>query len=510
MSGTEIEASDVVKIILQFCKENELKSTFESLQSESGVTLNTVDDLDVFMDDIKEGKWDKVLLEVSNLKLPVKKLEALHELIVLELIELREVDTARSLLRKSEALALLREDDEDKYLSLEKACNRTVVDAKQLYGGVSRQKRRNMVAGMLKTEVRSVLPSRLMVLIGQAIKWQKQEGIIPDNGALDVFSGTVPTTVDEEDIFPSSKGIAIAFGSKSYPECVTFFPDGSGFVTGSFDGFIEVWDVWTGALKLDLDYQKNEKFMMHESSVLSTAISLDGTWLASGSKDGQIKVWKLSSGQCLKTFDAAHADGVTSLVFSREKNRILSSSFDGTIRIHGIKSGKLLKEFRGHDSFVHSAVFSPDQESVISSSADCSICIWDTSSGDCTRRFRVPEDKPGIGAVFVPSLNEHVLVTGSGTAAHLMTVEGELIRSFAIKTTSEDTGTLVGSALSNRGEFVMTLTEAGTLTCFELKSGRVLDTLQTGMQRAIGLSMHPMKNLIACYSQEGVVQMFKA
>ena len=75
-------------------------------------------------------------------------------------IELGEVETARSLLRQSEPLSLLRSENEDKYIELEKACSRTVVDVKQLYGGMSRQKRRNMVAKMLKGEVRSVPPSR--------------------------------------------------------------------------------------------------------------------------------------------------------------------------------------------------------------------------------------------------------------------------------------------------------------------------------------------------------------
>lgn len=294
---TEIEAKDVVKIVLQFLKESELTSTFESLQKESGVTLNTVDDADEFLGRIKEGKWDQVLLEVASLDLPVTKVQALHELVVLELIELREVETARSLLRQSEPLSLLRSEDEDKYIELEKACSRTVVDVKQLYGGMSRQKRRNMVAKMMKGEVRSVPPSRLMVLIGQAIKWQRQEGLIPSSAALDVFSGAIPTTIDDEDAFPAIKDIAISFGSKSYPECVAFLPDGSGFVTGSYDGFVEVWDVLSGALKMDLEYQKNERFMMHETSVLSVAVSADGVLLATGDKSGTIKVWKMSSGK---------------------------------------------------------------------------------------------------------------------------------------------------------------------------------------------------------------------
>lgn len=450
-----------------------------------------------------------MLLEVSNLKLPAAKLQALHELIVLELIELREVETARSLLRKSEPLNLLRSENEDKFLELEKACGRTIVDSKTLYGGVSRQKRRNMVAKMLKTEVRSVPPSRLMMLIGQAIKYQQQQGLVPstDGATLDIFSGTVPTTADEEDAFPSNKDIAIKFGDTSYPECVAFLPDGTGFITGSLDGFIEVWDVATGGLKMDLEYQKEDKFMMHDTAVLSIAVSPDGVLLATGDKTGTIKLWKLNSGQCLKTFNAAHSDGVTSLSFGTEMNKLLSSSFDGTVRIHGIKSGKMLKEFRGHESFVHAARYS-GEDRVLSAGVDCTVCVWDVPSGDCSKRFRLPNDKPAIGVWDCDATT--MLAMSSGTTAFLMdSSDGEVIRAFEIKKTIEDAGPLVGCTRSNHGEYLFTLTEAGTLSCFEWSSGKLLHTLKTGMSRAIGLALHPKKNIVACFSEEGIVQLFR-
>ena len=43
MSSLEIESSDVVRIVLQFLKENNLTESMQVLQKESGVTLNTVD-----------------------------------------------------------------------------------------------------------------------------------------------------------------------------------------------------------------------------------------------------------------------------------------------------------------------------------------------------------------------------------------------------------------------------------------------------------------------------------
>jgi len=103
-------------------------------------------------------------------------------------------------------------------------------------------------------------------------------------------------------------------------------------VTGSVDGFLEVWDFLTGQLRKDLVYQAEEKFMMHDEAVLCLGFSKDGEHLVSGGQDQKIKVWHIRTGKCLRKFDQAHSQGVTSVSFSKDGSQVLSSSYDHLVK----------------------------------------------------------------------------------------------------------------------------------------------------------------------------------
>ncbi|KAL0351289.1 UNVERIFIED_CONTAM: Suppressor of mec-8 and unc-52 protein1 [Sesamum calycinum] len=433
-------------------------------------------DLETFVADINSGRWDAILPQVAQLKLPRKKLEDLYEQIVLEMIELREIDTARAILRQTQVMGVMKQEQPERYLRLEHLLVRTYFDPNEVYQDSTKEKRRAQIAQAIAAEVSVVPPSRLMALIG----------LLPPGTQFDLFRGTAAMKQDVEDMYPTTLGhtIKVNVWEEQSSKCARFSPDGQFLVSCSVDGFIEVWDHISGKLKKDLQYQADETFMMHDDAVLCVDFSRDSEMIASGSQDGKIKVWRIRTGQCLRRLERAHSEGVTSVSFSRDGTQLLSTSFDSTARIHGLKSGKMLKEFRGHGSYV-----------------------WDVKTTDCLQTFKPPPPLRGgdasVNSIHLsPKNSDHIVVCNKTSSIYIMTLQGQVVKVF--HPVKEKVEILWQPVYLRKGNGFIVLVKTESIlskSCFF--NGQVHE------KDVIGIAHHPHINLIATYGEDSTMKLWK-
>ncbi|KAF8688206.1 NACHT domain, partial [Rhizoctonia solani] len=157
---------------------------------------------------------------------------------------------------------------------------------------------------------------------------------------------------------------------------LAFFPDGSRFAIGFYDGTVYVFHAHNGTVALG-------PLKGHTSQVKSVAFSPDGLLLVSGSDDGTIVVRDAQTGSCIYDVITGHEEGVTSVSFSPNGKHILSGSWNQTTRMWDSGNGSLIpNSIKRHPSPVLCTAFSPDGKHIACGlwSDESPIVVYDAST----------------------------------------------------------------------------------------------------------------------------------
>jgi len=143
---------------------------------------------------------------------------------------------------------------------------------------------------------------------------------------------------------------------------------------------VKMWDVETGAMKLDLGKDNKEL-------IAAAAYSADGKWLAIGrggevdGLNGKVSLLDPVSGKKLKEFVPGHLNGLTDLAFHPDGKHLLSSGRDTTVKVWNLADGKLVKELgspRGGQfkDWIHAVAVSPDGRWIAGADMAGQVQLW--------------------------------------------------------------------------------------------------------------------------------------
>jgi WD40 repeat protein len=164
-------------------------------------------------------------------------------------------------------------------------------------------------------------------------------------------------------ISPDGKWLAVGGAFKAAGDTVTH---------------IRIYDFATGELKALLKG--------HKAKVIALSFSPNSSLLISGSFDNTAIIWDVETAQMLHRLEGHDAE-IYNVAFAPDGATAVTGSYDKTLRLWGVADGNQIAVLAGHESRIRALAINPKDGTIASASGDGEIRLWDGATGAFLRRL---------------------------------------------------------------------------------------------------------------------------
>jgi WD40 repeat protein len=280
--------------------------------------------------------------------------------------------------------------------------------------------------------------------------------------------------------------------------CAAWSPNGLSLASGGEDGFVRVWEVRSGRLRMEL--------AGHAGPVLCVAWSPDGRSLSSGGEDGTVRVWDTQHGKMSRALEPtvprvtreSVSGGVYGLAWSPDGRTTAAAYADATIRLFDAEIGRHRRTIRGHAGPVLCVAWSPDGRWLASGGEDGTVRVWEAEGGKPRSTLR--GHTGGVASV-AWSPNGALLASG-GESNHLEIWETEEWR--PARSLPTDVDVVVGVGFSYDGRLLAS--RGDKIQIYRTEDWDLVGVINEPLGvKALGsgLAFHPKVPTLATYGTEG-------